>query len=1015
MTSLRLPFVMLALAPIVALGAVPPDHAEKMTRGLALFQSDVRALLKDNCLECHGGKKVKGEFDLATREDALRPAHNGVAIVPFDAKASPLVGMIRHETEPAMPDDKPKLSDAAIAKITEWIQLGAPYDAPLVEGRKPSRDKSVVSADDKQWWAFRPLAKPAGAGIDAFLREKARAKGLDIAPPADRRVWLRRVTLDLTGLPPTPEETAAFLADNTPGAFERVADRLLASPRHGERWARHWLDVARFAESSGFEHDYDRPGAFHYRDFVIRALNDGLPYDTFLRWQLAGDEYAPDNTLALSATGFLGAGVYPTQITANEVERTRYDALDDMLSTTGSAFLGLTVGCARCHDHKYDPVPTKDYYRLLSTFTTTVRSVVDLDVDAEANRGKREAWAARKAELEQSAARVEKELEPRFTAWLATKPAAPASTPWLVQEPVSLTSKAGAKFKPMGDGSFLAEGPNGDDDAYEITLAPGAGDVTGLKLEALAHPSMTAGGPGRAANGNIGLSRIQVFQKVGGKETEVSLIKAEADFEQNKNSLSIASAIDDNPKTGWAVDPQFGKDHAAVFTFAAPVRIAAGAQLVVRLDFRLNTRHNIGRPRVSLTSEPVPALNGEAISAPVAAALAAAARGEALGAEARSQLFSWWRARDADWSRAQGELAAHGKTEPRNLQKVLICAEGYPALRHHTQGGDYLNETHFLKRGNTELKDGVAAQGFLQVLMPDAEAAARWLWTPPAGAKYSGRRRSLSEWMLDVDHGAGALVARVAVNRLWHHHFGRGIVATPNDFGQTGAAPSHPELLDWLAGELIRGGWKLKPIHRLIVLSDAYRVTSAPSRQLLAADPDNSLFLRFTPRRLEGEAIRDAMLHVSGALDETMFGPGTKDERSRRRSVYFTVKRSQLIGSMVAFDAPEPLVSQGARPVTTVAPQALFVMNSPAAREWAAHFARTVAEQAGTEPGARIDRAYARALGRAPSAAERAEALAFLDAQTRSYQDAKPKEAATLALADFCQVLFGLNEFAYLP
>lgn len=713
---------------------LPVDHAQRMERGLKLFQDDVAAILKENCLSCHGGEKVKSDFDLATREDLIRGGSHGPVMVPFDARSSVLVEQINHRKDPQMPDDKPKLSADIIAKITAWINDGAPYAEPLIAGKKPKRDASIVTDEDRQWWAFTRF-QTADLGvriepdkgalvIDRMLLEKA--KGMSFNPPADPAILVRRIYLDLTGIPPTPEELQSAISNP-----KSAIDKLLESPRYGERWARHWLDVARFAESTGFEQDYDRPFAFHYRDFVIKALNMDMPYDQFVKWQLAGDEYKPGDPLALAATGFLGAGVFPSQITANEVERTRYDAMDDMLSTTSSAMLGLTVGCARCHDHKFDPFPTRDYYQMLSTFTTTVRSNVDV-------------WPDR-----------------------------------------------------------------------------------------------------------------------------------------------VSSAV-------------------------------------TTMDNKKNTPPQSGASR------------------------------------------------------------------------MMICGEGYDPIVMHTQGGPFFDKTYLLKRGNPDLKDGEISPGFLRVLSrPGHEKS--WQWQPPAGAKYSGRRRSLSNWITDVDHGAGALLARVMVNRLWQHHFGNGIVATPNDFGKTGALPGQPELLDWLAGQLIANGWQLKPLHKMIMLTQAYQQSSQRNAVKEAADPLNALFMRRMPQRLEGEVIRDSMLAVSGMLDETLFGPGTRDENSRRRSIYFNIKRSQLIGTMVAFDAPEPLVSQGSRPTTTVAPQALILMNSPQARTWADGLAKRVVNAGDMKQ--QITRAYMICFSRDPNAEELAQGTAFM------------QQGATLS--DYGQVLLSLNEFVY--
>ena len=610
-------------------------------------------------------------------------------------------------------------------------------------------------------------------------------------------------------------------------------------------------------------------------------------------------------------------------------------------------------------------------------------------------------------------ARHEKEPRVKFDAWLAAGAELPQGPTWSVLTLGETKSEAGATFTRLDDGSYLAGGTNGAQDKYTFIASTPLRRITGLRLDALAHPSMHNGGPGRADNSNFALSKIRVFAKApaGGAESEAKITKAVADFEQNKTSLGIAASLDDNPKTGWAVDPQFGKDHSAVFTFATPVDFEGGASLRVVLEFQVNARHQIGRPRLSVIADTEPRLDAESLPGPVAAVFDALRKKTALSEAQRTTLFDWWKRRDAGWRASEAKLAAHDSAKVRPMTKVLVCAEGYKPLVMHSQGANFFEQTHILKRGNTAMKDSVATQSFLQVLMFSADAASQWAWTPPQGSQFSGRRRSLANWITDSERGAGALAARVIVNRLWQHHFGRGLVTTPNDFGRTGAPPSNPGLLDWLAGELIRNGWHLKPLHKLIMTSAAWQQGSARDAAKEAADLANDTFTRRIPRRLEGEALRDSMLAVSGLLDPAMYGPGTKDERSKRRSIYFTMKRSQLIGSMVAFDQPEPLVSQGSRPTTTVAPQALMLMNGPQVREWAEAFASHVEKEASDD--ARIARAYAIALSRPPRADEAAAARAFVAAQTASYTAEGKPNAAALALADFAQVIFGLNDFAY--
>ena len=1024
----------------VAAAALPSDHAERLARGLETFRTQVRPLLTAHCLKCHGGEQTKGELDLATREGLVKGGAEGPVVTLYDSRSSRLLQLVSHAKEPHMPSKADKLPGDAVGKLAAWIDDGAPYDAPLVEGKAPAKkDRGSITASDRDWWAFRPLRPPAvavdarprggrGNAVDVVAASKDR--GTKPVPAADRRTLIRRASFDLLGLPPTPEMVEAFERDRAPGAWAKVVDRLLESPRHGERWARHWLDVARFAESSGFEHDYDRPGAYHFRDFVIKALNSDMPYDQFVRWQIAGDEFAPEDPLALMATGFLGAGVFPTQITANEVERTRYDALDDMLATTGTAMLGLTVGCARCHDHKFDPIPARDYYRMLSTFTTTVRSELELDLQPDVTRRAKLAFDEAHAPfVSAEKAYEERELPAKFEAWQASGVATMPASRWELLDPVGLTSKAGTTFRKLDDGSYLAEGKNGDSDTYTFVAVSRTSGVRAIRVEALAHPSLPQGGPGRADNGNIGLSRVRVSVSpaAGGQTNEIKLLRARATFQQDAASLSAASAIDDDPKTGWAVDPKFGKDHAAVFDLERPVGSDDGTRFEVRLEFALNTRHNIGRPRISVTTAADAAPDDGALPGDVAAAIATLRRTgasrTALTATERAALLGWWKRSDPGWRAVHEAVEEHSRRAPKPaLTKVLVCAEGYPAVRMHTQGGDFLPETHFLQRGSTDLKRGVATPGFLQVVGRGADADPRWMWQPPAGARFSGRRRTLANWMTDADAGAGHLLARVIVNRLWQHHFGEGLVATPNDLGVQGAKPSHPELLDWLASELIRGGWRLKPVHRLMMESALYQQAPArvPATGGRAAGKSGPMKTDATgkppgriPIRLSAEAIRDTLLCVSGVLETNMYGPGSLDQASRRRSIYFTVKRSQMVPAMQAFDAPEPLASQGSRQATTVAPQALMLMNSPQVRSWAEAFARRFAPGPGTSPSDAVRRAYSIALNRPPTRPEADDALAFIRQQTERYQAAQKPDPGAAAFADFAQVVLGLNETIY--
>jgi mono/diheme cytochrome c family protein len=1010
-------------------GVAAPQPADPPTEGLRLFREQIRPLLAHRCLNCHGGAKKEADFSLNSQQELLEGGASGKAIVAGKSRESRLFQRITHAVKPGMPLNLEKLSESEILQIARWIDLGAPYDAPLTDQSAPSEDPTTrkISPDARQFWSFQPLSQPQPPEvrdpawcrnpIDRFVLARLESAGLSPNPRAAPAVLLRRAQFSLTGLPPSAAQVAAAETQLSGPQLSATVDELLASPHYGERWARHWLDIARFGESHGFEHDYDRPTAFTYRDFVIEAFNRDLPFDTFVKWQIAGDELAPHDNLAMMATGYLAAGVHSTQITKNEVEKHRYDELDDIVNTLGLSMLGLSVGCARCHDHKFDAIPQRDYYRLVAAFTTTVRSELDLEIDREATAAARTAHAAAHQPLVEARKKYENEILPsRLAAWEQTNPLRTGEFPWLLMEPRELKSEGGATLTLQPDASLLATGTNPQFDLYTLVIETALTDLRHLRIEALAQSSLVRGGPGRADNGNFDLTDLKVSIAPlddPAKSQPVRLVDPRATFEQA--GLPIAAAIDADERSGWAIDPQFGKDHAAAFRFAEPIGHPQGSRLTIQLRFRGNDRHNFGRTRLALsTATEPPELTAEGLPAQVLTARALPA--EERPVEQQRQLLAWYGSRhDAEWQKLNQAVLEHAACEPQpRLQKSLISTEGLPALRLHTQGGDFLEQTHFLKRGDPNLKLAVATTGFLQVLTPSEERLERWLRPAPEGSRTSHRRAALAAWLTDPEQGAGALLARVIVNRLWQHQFGRGLVATPNDFGVRGSPPTHPELLDWLAGQLIAHNWQLKPIQRLILDSATWQQSSRFDADKGAHDRENQLLWRHAPQRLEAEVIRDSLLSVSGLLDPRLLGPGTLDEGSRRRSIYFTVKRSRLIPALQAFDAPDALSSVGERPSTTVAPQALLLMNNPQSRAAAQALAERLLGTHSDAPKAQLEEAWRVAVGRSPTPTELGEGLEFLRSQSESYASPPTPDARRQALADYCQALFCLNEFIYI-
>ena len=1021
---------------LVALHCVPAiaqqvddQHADRMAEGLRLFRQEVRPLLVETCLACHGGGQVLGGLDLSSHGSLVASGKIGES-----SESSALIAVLRHEREPFMPFGQERLADATITAVARWVDLGAPYDRPLVDRRD---DAALSEAQaSRTFWSFRPLAAPSPPDvddeeylrtpIDRFVLARLEAAGIKPNQSADRRTLVRRAWLSLLGLPPSPKQVEAFIGDSSPGAYERMIDDLLESPHYGERWARHWMDIARFAESDGFEEDFDRPYAYHYRDFLIKALNRDMPYDRFVRLQIAGDELEPENPLALMATGFLGAGAFPTQITEAEFETVRYDELDDMIGTLGTAMLGLTVGCARCHDHKHDPISAHDYYSMAAVFGRTTQTEIEYDPSPGDYRREKANWLEKHSKLvEERRAIEEAKLDESFQHWLEEGARDTPTGPWQVLEITGIDTTSDAVTDALEDGSILFSGDNVHFEDYTFGATLATAGIRALRVEALTHPSLPFNGPGRSHDGQFLLGVLTVEAHPLGQEPQepvkLKIANAIATDQVDDNTSSITASVrTGSTKAGWTIRPDaIGSSQAAILEFAEPLGFDAGTRLIVKMRFGYNPHFSLGRVRLSVSTQ---AEVGFAIGEGAPQALAeglAVLREEGAGALSAGQkaaLLRNYASKDPEWVAADKAIRDHELRVPiSTVTRIQATAEGFKPSWHNAEDKGYphfYEQTFVLRRGDPSQKGSPAQPGFLPVLTGASANPGRWSVRPPPGWDRSGlHRTSLARWIADPEQGAGGLLARVIVNRLWHHHFGTGIVATPSNFGTMGARPTHPQLLDWLAADLISNGWRLKRLHRVIMTSSVYMASSSSDDTKAAADSSNRLRWRWSPRRLEAEAIRDSLLSVSGMLDPSMYGPGMLNEESGRRGVYFFVKRSELVPSMMLFDWPEHLVGIGNRPSTTIAPQALQFLNSPQARRYAEGFARRLV---GLNKGAAIEKAYLVAFSRPPMPPETEAGLAFLDHQRNLYVADGMPDPDRLSLVDYCQSLLGLNEFLYI-
>ncbi len=907
------------------------------------------AILARRCAGCHGARNQTVGLNLATRETSL----------PRLAAVMKRVRTGQMPPNGALPAGEQEV-------LAQWVAAGAPWTAK----------------NDGRYWAWQPLRKVSGS-IDEVVRAKLAANGLTPSPEAERRTLIRRVTLDLTGLPPTPEEVRAFLEDKSPEAYAKVVDRLLASPHYGERWARHWLDVARFTESEGFERDVMREHAWPYRDYVIRSFNQDKPYLQFVREQIAGDLFGTRE--GLIATGFLVSGptdaVGLTSAVPREREAVREDQLEEMVGTVAQTFLGLTVNCARCHDHKFDPIPQRDYYRLKAALADVWQpfqdpASIELWPDG---RALDEVYAERVSGLRKRIETTEKRVarlhgvEP---VRLEPKPMAQWKFDVDVRDQIGELHGQWSEKVEVAEGRLRAKGET------SITTVPLARDVREKTMEVWFYAK---------GKQERGVNLMEVANRSGYRGAATDAIRLTGGPRQqwiNASTASFRTQEVEGPTETTAA----GQRTQMVATFAADgtIRLYRNGEpygKAYRPDPEAGAAAELqtylkGDGYVRFTMTPMLELDEARL---YATALTPEQVAAAYREGAPSRLPDPMKVGEA-----LEQLASLRKTMAKipPPEKAFAAAPREPGV------------THRLNRGDVNQKAEVVTPGGLSCLNgPELKD-----------------RRALAEWIGREDN---ALLARVIVNRVWAQHFGVGVVENPNDFGANGGAPSHEDLLDRLAGELIANGWRLKGLQRAIVLSATYRQASTYRKEAAAKDADNRLLWRYAPRRLEGEAVRDAMLAVSGKLNPQVGGPSFRpfavtnpggsyvkyeprdsDESDlQRRSVYRMNVNTGGDPMLESLDCPVPSVKTPRRPRTVTPLQALSLMNNPLVTRLSKAFADRLRREEDTVD-TRVARAYALALGREPSAEERFEAAALVRDE---------------GLEALCWGLFNASEFVQLP
>lgn len=900
------------------------------------FEKRIRPIFAEHCYECHSAEsgKSKGGLLLDSREDILRGGDSGAAIVEKDPDRSKLIEAVRWQNQDFQMPPKRSLSGSQISDLETWVKLGAPHPVTAA-GEKAAKKKAPTVEEGRAFWSFKPLSAPkvpsfeernqkwTQSPIDGFILSSLIEKGISPSVEADKRTLLRRATYDLTGLPPTPEEAEQFERNQSPAAFAELVEKLLLTDAYAERWGRHWLDVARYADSNGLDENIAFGNAWRYRDYVIGSFKKDKRFDEFLVEQIAGD-LLPHTTQEqriehLTATGFLGLGA--RVLAEPDLQKLEMDIIDEQIDTMGKAFMGMTLGCCRCHDHKFDPVPTADYYSLAAIFKST-RSIADEKLGAikfsfEHSIATPEQLAAKKAH----STKVEEERKKVTEAKNKAKNS-------LKQE----LHKTAADY--LAAAALLPDEP-------DYTLVEKLADEKKLRPRYLLHARLYL-----ARNRSHPLfGKWHALKSSGGPEGILSYF--EPVF---RCSLEVASA------------PKLKEDSATQKT-DEKVRLALDA---------------INDPAGFLA---IPDKEEHAFDHATLHTLAALADALAEVEKNEPDTPSIMGVKDREIAQT---IPIHIRGSHLTLGRE--CGRGFPAVMRNSE-------------------------------------------VPPIFPSRQSGRMELARWMASAEH---PLTARVYVNRVWRWHFGKGIVSSTDNFGLLGALPSHPELLDWLTRRFIEDGWSTKDLHRLIMNSATYKQSSHTSPIAAAVDPDNKLLSRFNPRRLEAEEIRDSLLFVSGALNqeqggktialrnrEFVFNHTSKDRTSYqnpRRTIYLPVIRNNVYDMMDLFDYPDPAVPSSDRATTTIAPQALLMLNSEMVFECSKRLAGELSSKGPQDDSSRMERAFLQTICRMPSDAEAKSLSSFLQ-QLRGALDsvkADGKERDAQAWTLLCQTLLCSNEFAYI-